>query len=102
MGFGKHITIHASFMEEITEGWSRLSLQGPKGDGFRLKSEMGPEEFILVCKFFTKRVLNTNAIARNFSQLWLSQNGFKIMDLGNHTILFIFYNKLDTDRVLAS
>ena len=89
-------------MEEITEGWRRLSLQGPEGDGFSLRPEMGSEEFILAAKFFTRRVLNTDAIARNFSQLWRSRNGFKIKDMGNHIILFIFDNKLDTDRVLAS
>lgn len=89
-------------MEEITGGWSRLSLQGPEGDGFNLRSEMVSEEFVLVAISFTKRVLNTDAIARNFSQLWHSQNGFKIKDLGNHIVLFIFDNKLDIDRVLAS
>ena len=54
-------------MDEITEGWSRLSLQGPEGDGFNLRVEMGFEEFVLDAKFFTKRVLNTDAIVRNFS-----------------------------------
>lgn len=56
----------------------------------------------MAAKFFTKRVLNTNAIARNFWQLWHSRNGFKIKDLGNHVVLFIFDNKLNTDRVLVS
>lgn len=56
-------------MEEITEGWSRLSLLGPEWDGFRLRNEMGSAEFILAAKFYTKRVLNTHAIVRNFEQL---------------------------------
>ena len=63
---------------------------------------MGSEEFVLAAKFFTRRVLNIDAIARNFSQLWHSRNGFKIKDLGNHIVLFIFDNKLEVDRVLAS
>ena len=63
---------------------------------------MGSEEFVLATKLFAKRALNTDAIARNFSQLWRSWNGFKIKDLGNHIVLFIFDNKLDTDRILAS
>ena len=89
-------------MEEITAGWSRLSLQGPEGEDFRLRSDMGSEEFVLAAKFFTKRALNTDAIARNFSQLWRSRNGFRIKDLGNHIVLFIFDNKLNTDKILAS
>ena len=89
-------------MEEITEGWSRLSLLGPKGDGFRLRNEMGSAKFILAAKFYTKRVLNTDTIARNFEQLWQSRNSFKVKDLGNHIVLFIFDNKPDMNRILAS
>lgn len=89
-------------MEEITKGWSCLSLSGQEGDGFRLRNEMGSNEFILAAKFFMRRMLNTDAIARNFKQLWCSQNGFKVKDIGNHIVLFIFYNKLEADRVIAS
>ena len=89
-------------MEEIIEGWSCLSLLGPKGDGFKLRNEMGSVEFILAAKFYTKRVLNTDAIVRNFEELWRSWNGFKVKDLGNHIVLFIFDNKPDTNRILAS
>ena len=89
-------------MEEITKGWSRLSLLGLEWDGFRLRNEMGSAEFILVAEFHTKRVLNTDTIARNFEQLWRSRNDFKVKDLGNHIVLFIFDNKPDTDRILAS
>lgn len=89
-------------MEDITKGWSCLSLSGSEGDGFRLSNEMGFVEFILDAKFFTKRVLDSDAKARNFKQLWWFKNGFKIKDLGNHIVLFIFDNKLETDRVLES
>ena len=65
VGFRKHFS-YPTTMDEITEGWSRLSLQGPEGDGFNLRAEMGSEEFVLAAKFFTKSVLDTNAIARNF------------------------------------
>ena len=42
---------------------------------------MGSNEFILAAKFFTRRMLNTNAIARNFKQLWYSCNGFEVKDI---------------------
>ena len=85
-------------MEEITKGWSRLSLQGLEGDGFRLKSKMGSRSLSRLQNFLRSEF----AITRNFLQLWHSRNSFKIKDLGNHVVLFIFDNKLDTDRVLVS
>ena len=63
---------------------------------------MGSKEFILAAKFYTKRVLNVDVVARNFSQLWCTQNGFKIKDQSNHIVLFIFKNKFDCDRIFSS
>ena len=63
---------------------------------------MGSNEFILAAKFFTRRMLNTNAIARNFKQLWYSCNGFEVKDIWNHIVLFIFDNKFEANRVIAS
>ena len=53
---------------------------GPEEEKFDLRFEMGSKDFILAAKFHTKRVLNVEAIARNFSQLWHTRNGFKIKD----------------------
>ena len=53
MGFGKHFS-YLTTMDEITEGWSKLSLQGPEGDGFNLRAKMGSEEFVLAAKFLQK------------------------------------------------
>ena len=63
---------------------------------------MESKEFILATKFHTKQVLNVDAIARNFSKLWCTRNGFKIKDQGNHIVLFIFKNKFDCDRIFSS
>ena len=63
---------------------------------------MGSKDFILAAKFYTKRVLNVDVVAQNFSQLWHTRNGFKIKDQGNHIVLFIFENKFDSDRILSS
>ena len=55
---------------------------------------------MLAAKFFTRRVLNLEAIARTFTLLWKTRKGFEIRDMGDHKILFVFPEKADIDRVL--
>ena len=93
-------TSRSKFMEEITKGWNQMSLQGPEKDQFDLRSDMGSKDSILAAKVYTKRVINVEAVARNFSLLWRTRNGFKIKDQGNHIILFIFENKFDCEKIL--
>ena len=40
------------------------------------------------------------AVARIFKPIWRARNGFKIRNLGDHKLLFIFDNKPDANRVL--
>lgn len=73
-----------------------------EGGKFRLHKALELSEFIIAAKFLIKRALNIEAVARTFKQLWQSRNGFRIKDMGNHVVLFIFDNKVDTDKVFAS
>ena len=60
------------------------------------------QEFITATKFLTKHVLNIDAIAKTFTPLWRSCNGFKVRYMGNHTMLFVFNNKSEADKVILS
>ena len=59
-------------------------------------------EFIIAAKFFTKRVLNMDAIALTFQPLWRSKNGFKVKNMGNHIVLFIFDNKREVETIIEN
>ena len=59
-------------------------------------------EFIIAAKFLTKRVLNMEAVAKTFRQLWRSTEGFKMRKLDDHLVLFVFKKKGDLERVLQS
>ena len=39
---------------------------------------------------------------RTFSPFWRSRNGFKVHNAGDHTILFVFDNNEEVEKVLAS
>ena len=43
-----------------------------------------------------------DAVTRTFRQLWRSTAGFKIRNLDDHVVLFVFNNQGDIDRILRS
>ena len=51
-------------------------------------------------KFFTKRVLNVDVVARTFKPLWRPRGELKIRDMGGNILLFEFEDCLDLERVL--
>ena len=89
-------------MDELTKQWKGLSLSQWEGPKFRMRSDLATTEYIIVAKFLTKRTLNMDAIAATFQPLWRSKNGFRLKNLGNHIVLFIFDSKADVDNILAN
>ena len=89
-------------MEDLTQSWSRLTLTDREGPGCSLTATNSLEEFSILAKFFTKRNLSIDAIARTFNPIWRARNGFKIQNYGDHMVLFTFDNKNDVDRIIAS
>ena len=57
-------------------------------------------EFGLAAKFFIRRALNMEAMARTFKPLWHTHYGFQICDVGNNHLVFAFEAIVDAKRVL--
>ena len=89
-------------MDDLTKNWTCLTLFDREGPGCCLNEECDFEEFIIAAKFLTERVLKTEAIAKTFSPLWQSRNGFQVRNMGNQVMLFVFDNKAEADKVLLS
>ena len=64
------------FMDEIRQGWNNLSLLDREGDDMKLKKKCPIEEFSLVARFLTSRALSIDAVARTFTPIWKTRNGF--------------------------
>jgi len=89
-------------MDELTIHCNGLSISDRERLTFDLKEDMAMLEFIIAGKFYTRRALNMEAIASTFKPLWRSKNGFKVKNMGNHTVLFTFDNKLEVDSILSN
>ena len=89
-------------MEDLTRQWNGLSLTQQEEPKFQLKNDLATTEYIIAAKFLTKQALNIEAIAATFKPLWRSRNGFKVKNLGNHIILFIFDNETEVETIMAN
>ena len=56
----------------------------------------------MAAKFLTRRALNVEAIGRTFKPLWRAKKEFKVREVGNHILLFVFETESDAERVLAN
>lgn len=76
------------------------SLTEGKGDKFNLDPSFPSKTYTLVVKFFTRRIINVEAITRTFKPLWCTEKGFSAQNMGDNVILFEFEEKADVERVL--
>ena len=77
-------------MENLVKRWGNLSLDDREGGDVKLNENDSSKNVTIAAKFLTKRALNTESIIRTFNPIWRPKNGFKVRNVGNHTILFIF------------
>ena len=87
-------------MDELAQSWNRLTLSDREGPGCCLLDDEKVEKFSIVAKFLTRWAINMEIIAKAFTPLWTTRNGFKIQDFGDHRILFSLDNKEDVDKIL--
>ena len=89
-------------MEEIDNMWQRFSLNETEGDRFNLGSSTQDASYSLAAKFYTRRVINVEAVTRTFKPLWRTERGFTARDMGDNILLFEFEDEADMERVLFS
>lgn len=82
--------------------WSNMSLNDREGGKVSLSKEQSSMEFCIAAKFLTNRALSMDAVIRTFSSLWRAVNGFKVRNMGDHILLFVFDNKKEVEKIFAS
>ena len=85
-------------MEELTRKYDNLSLSVREGRKAILSKKCHWSEHVLATKFYTKRALNMEAVARTFYPLWRTKESFHITNSGNNLLLFDFDLEVDAKR----
>lgn len=65
-----------------------------------MPKQVEPCLYHLAAKFFTKLVINAEAVAHTFKPLWKLCGELKIRDIGGNLLLFKFNDAMDLERVL--
>ena len=63
-------------------------------------TKISTKEHTLVGKFFTKRKLSIEAVARIFRNIWNTEKNFEVRDLRENMLLFIFKDEADLEWVI--
>ena len=87
-------------MDDLTCKCDNLSLLEWEGKKVVLKKKNQKPECVLAAKFFTKRALNIEVVARTFRPLWRTKASFHISNVGDNMLLFTFDQEIDTVKVL--
>ena len=65
---------NSKLMDSLTKDWSRLSLSEQEVDTFDFENQNIKPGCMLAAKFFTKRALSIEAVARTLQSLWRTKN----------------------------
>ncbi|KAL0008351.1 hypothetical protein SO802_009853 [Lithocarpus litseifolius] len=68
-------------MEDLTRDWKKLSLTKKEGDKLDLSKNKKTQVFVLAAKFFMRRSLNVEVVAKAFRPLWRTRRAFEIHNL---------------------
>ncbi|XP_023888298.1 uncharacterized protein LOC112000407 [Quercus suber] len=87
-------------MEDLAQSWKKLSLTDEEKTNVDLSSDKRNKGSVLAAKFFTRRSLNIEAVARTFRPLWQTRSSFEVSDAGNNVLLIAFELEVDAEKVL--
>lgn len=92
--------VRTNDMVNIEDLWSWFSLTKEEEYGANVPRKKEATIFRLAAIFFTKRVVNVEAVSQTFKPLWKIIGEMKIRDIGFNILLFVFDDVMDLEKVL--
>ena len=87
-------------MKDLAQQWRKLSLSEAEGMMCDLSKDKKEAEFVLAAKFFTRRSINIEAVARTFRPIWHPKRNFVVSAAGGNIQLISFELEVDAEKVL--
>lgn len=87
----------------LEDMYANMVLEDEDEDGVIMTNEELPvkeQSFVLVGRFLTEKNINFNAMQNVMASLWRPKEGMEIHDLGEHRFSFVFFHKLDLQKVV--
>ena len=86
-------------MDDILNRSAGLQLSEKEGAEVIIGTPVSESNRVLAGKFFTKRRVNLESVARVLRSIWKTNQSFEVSDLGDNKAFFLFQNEDDADRV---
>ena len=87
-------------MKDLAQQWRKLSLSEAEGMMCDLSKDKKEAEFVLAAKFFTRRSINIEAVARTFRPIWHPKRNFVVSAAGGNIQLISFELGVDAEKFL--
>ncbi|XP_075663231.1 uncharacterized protein LOC142632775 [Castanea sativa] len=87
-------------MKGITNQCASLKLSEREGNEVDLAPTMRKHGCVLAGKFYTKRRVNLELVARVLKTVWRTKDNFEVYDMGDSKAIFHFSHKEDLNKVL--
>lgn len=88
-------------MDDLISIWARLSLKVKENDTVNLPPIVESNSMVLVARLFTKRRVNLEALTRTLRSMWRSVQTFEVRDLGFNTVLILFNDEANPQKILS-
>lgn len=80
-------------MEEITERCASLQLSSTEDAEVIIHDLVLEDCLVLIGKFYTKRIVNLESVARVLKSVWKIENNFEVSNLGENKVMFLFQKR---------
>lgn len=88
-------------MDDLAGQCAHLSVQTKECQTISLTSEVEDNSKTFVAKLFTKRRINIKALSRTLKSMWRFVQDFEVRDLTENTVLLLFMDEPDTQKILS-